>query len=174
MKLLAIVAAALMLCGTAGAYTTPPGLSQVASRIAGQPVEARCYEAGEDGAPGSLGAWGYVVGDIPIVHLDPTVCEGAAAVADPATTVPLWKQGLGVLVLTHEAFHLATRYRDRGDEAKTECRAVRHARYANAFLGGDARWENVKVAVLAMHYLLVNIAPRYALAGCKVPGWWDS
>lgn len=174
MRLAAVILAALIWCGTAAAWTSEPELGAVASRIAGHPVEARCYDRDEDGDPWGMGAWGYVwTVDDETVHLASEVCEGALAVQDPLSPVPLWKQGLGVLVLTHEAFHLASRYRNRGDEAQTECRAVRHARYVTGFLGGEQRWEDIKVGVLAIHYLLLSYAPQYALEGCKTPRWWS-
>ena len=174
MRIITVLLAALVWCGSAAAWTSEPELAAVASRIAGHPVDARCYQRDEAGDPWGMGAWGYVwTTDDDAVHLATEVCEGALAVSDPVSPVPLWKQGLGVLVLTHEAYHLARRYPDRRSEAATECRAVRHARYATGFLGGEARWENIKVAVLAVHYLLLSYAPQYALEDCKTPGWWS-
>lgn len=162
-------------------YVEEPRLAAVASRFAGHPVHVRCYQRGEEADPyDAYGAWGYVFADWyreahrlgPDIHLAQLVCDGALAVGQAAPGVPLWVQSLGVLVLVHEAYHLAARYRDHEDEAATECRAVRHARYMAAFLGGEERWEDLKVGVLALHYLLVHLAPQYDDLDCVVPGWW--
>jgi hypothetical protein len=84
--------------------------------------------------------------------------------------VPLWEKGIGVLVVTHEAFTLALRYRDRTDEAETECRAVRHARYTAACAWWVLSVGGHQGGVIAMHWMLLSYAPRYALEGCRGAG----
>lgn len=173
---LAVLAAAAVAAAAAQATTTDPRLDTVASKIAGHPVQALCYERGETGDPFEwFGAWGYVwMGDTATLNLAAEVCDGALGILNHDPAVPYWKQALGALVVTHESFHQRLNMGDRGDEAATECRAVRHFRFTVQFLGGTPELAtDLQAYALAMHYRLAWTFPQYGLRGCKVPWWWS-
>ncbi len=172
--LIAAVAAAL-----AGAYAAPLTLSGVASRFAQRPVEVRCYEPGERTDdpryfdPSLIGAWGYVwIGDN-VENMAPEVCEGALAIADPASSVAAWKQALGALVIAHESYHLRLNLGNRGNEAATECRAIRHFKYTVQFLGGSPSLaERLLPYALSIHWRIAARYPEYYQESCVVPNYW--
>lgn len=149
-------------------YSAEARLAGPASRIAGQPVEVRCYQHDEPDDPLSIGAWGYVYPNDPVEYMAAEVCAGALGIAD--NSAPQWMQALGALVLAHESYHLALRYRNRTDEAWTECRAIRHFRYMVMFLGGTPEQATALLPWgLALHWRIAALAPVYNLDGCKVP-----
>lgn len=171
--LLALVLACLYpaAAGARASYRVEPRLEGPASRIAGRPVEVRCYEHGEPDDPFDAGAWGYVYLWDPVEYQAKEVCDGALGIAD--NSAPLWEQALGALALTHESYHLALRYRDRGNEAQTECRAIRHFGPMVGFLGGDqAKIEQLRPYALSIHYRIAAQFPEYNLKSCNVPFWW--
>ena len=101
--------------------------------------------------------------------LGPAVCEGALGVGN--ADVPAWKQALGALVLTHEAFHLR-HWRHRRDEGKVECQALVYFREAAQRLGATAAHANdIYAYALALHAYKVRIFPQYRDPDCVIPPW---
>lgn len=171
---LVLVALILVLPGAAVAQRDPDGaLDRAASVIAGRDVHVVCLEVGDDGYPGRVGAWGYVfmVGDNEFMSEE--VCDGVAAIAAHDMSVPLWKQALGALVLTHESFHLNRRVRDPGSEARTECRAVKNVARTVKLLGGsDVLQEVLLPYELAVHWRAAALMREYYYEPCVVPNFW--
>jgi hypothetical protein len=159
----------------ASAIELPPSdqqiLDQAASWIANHPVTVRCMGHDEPNSPYSAGAWAYVNDyDTQTIYADVQVCEGALAIAHHDSSVPAWQRALGVLVITHESYHLRLNVDDRFNEGHTECRAIRHVAYMIRRLGGSP--DELMPYALALHYHLIVDAPRYNDSGCKVPWWW--
>ncbi len=101
--------------------------------------------------------------------LGPAVCEGALNVG--STSVPAWKQALGTLVLTHEAFHLR-HWRHRRDEGKVECQALVFFRDAAQRLGATAaQADDLYPFALALHQYKVKLFPAYRDPNCVIPPW---
>jgi hypothetical protein len=97
------------------------------------------------------------------------VCTGALGVG--SSDVPLWQQALGVLVLTHEAFHLR-HWRFRRSEGKVECQALANFRDAARRLGATAALtEDLYPYALALHGYKVRLFPQYADPTCVIPPW---
>lgn len=161
------------------AYTKAPTLSSVASVFAQRPVNVRCYAPDEDGSPSSLGAWGYVEQPLAKQHweaLDDRLCAGAVDVNNIA--LPVWERALGTLVLVHESYHLR-RSGTAGNEAATECRAIRHWKVGARMLGAsEATIDEIWPFALTSHYILTfyvdivtNTRP-YFDPHCVVPDLW--
>lgn len=178
-RCLLLVVLLLLLAGQAQAASTStraPELEAVASQIAGQQLEVRCYINDETDVDANPLAWGYVYLYRPVVYLDPTVCEGALALAR-GEFKPLYKLAIGALVLAHEAYHLKVALPEwrRGDEAQTECRAIKLVPQTLLALGASQDLaEAVLPWALAAHYKISTIE-EYNYPSCKVPGmeWWD-
>ena len=101
--------------------------------------------------------------------LGPAVCEGALNVGN--AEVPAWKQALGTLVLTHEAFHLR-HWRHRKNEGKVECQALVFFRDAAQRLGATAaQADELYPYALALHAYKVRIFPEYRDPKCVIPPW---
>ena len=101
--------------------------------------------------------------------LGPAVCEGALNVGK--AEVPAWKQALGTLVLTHEAYHLR-HWRHRRDEGKVECQALVFFREAAERLGATgAQADDLYPYALALHAYKVRLFPQYQEPKCVVPPW---
>jgi hypothetical protein len=101
--------------------------------------------------------------------LGPAVCEGALGVG--SADVPAWKQALGTLVLTHEAFHLR-HWRHRRNEGKVECQALVYFRDAAQRLGATAaQAESLYPYALALHQYKVRLFPQYRDPKCVIPPW---
>jgi len=178
-RFLLTILAFLVLAPTAGSYYKHNKLNEVASWIAMRPVEVFCYLDDEDEAPWTYGSWGYVdkpLGKQSYEALDFRLCEGAQNIND--TNILKWQRALGVLALTHESYHLR-RWGGAGDEAKVECKAIRHWRYtAQKFGATNEIIEDLWPLALALHYKLTNyvdydknfnqIRPYYD-PNCKVP-----
>lgn len=169
----------------AKATTTDPRIDAVASRIAQRPVHVWCYAEGEIGtidepAPEEIDTWGYVFTwpSSNVEHMANEVCEGVLGILNSDPTVPLWKEGLGALVLTHESYHLRLSLSDRINEANTECRAIRHVAYVIQFLGGSLDLARaIMPYALADHwYIALDPVSPYHKKNCHVPstpGWPD-
>jgi hypothetical protein len=130
--LLAVLIAALAFAVPVGATTGDTRLDDAASWIAQRSVSVLCYAADEPGAPSQHGAWGYVwkpLGTATEVNLDGRLCRAILDVNSPGNL-----RALGVLVLTHESYHLR-RWGAAGDEGKVECKAIRHWKYTARRLG---------------------------------------
>jgi hypothetical protein len=137
MKVLLVLMTALILAPAAGAYGRFPLIEQVASEIAGRPVEVRCGYAddwhlmAED--PNWAGYAQWADGRPVYAALNPIVCWSLMLLAaDPDNTVAstlsdgnniaVSRQGESVLILAHEAVHMAGVW----DEGQTECRALNY------------------------------------------------
>lgn len=148
-------------------------LNDAASWIAQQNVAVDCMKENEPDSPASIGAWAYVQLFFPVIYADSQVCEGALAIKNHDSSVPLWEQALGALVLTHEAYHLRLSLSNRGNEAATECRAIRHAAYMMQRLGADESLVQILMPfALAIHWQLAAKVPNYNLKTCQVPWYW--
>jgi hypothetical protein len=167
------VALILVLPGAATAQRDPDAtFDSVASLIAGREVHVVCLEDDEPGSPATVGAWGYVylVGDNEFMA--PEVCDGLSALEGGAAA-PDWKQALGALVLTHESFHLNQQVKEPGNEARTECRAIKNVRRTILLLGGDdGTYERLFPFLLALHWRIAARAQAYYYEPCRVPNWW--
>ncbi len=101
--------------------------------------------------------------------LGPAVCEGALNVG--SSEVPAWRQALGTLVLTHEAFHLR-HWRHRRHEGKVECQALVYFRDAAQRLGAtEAEANDLYPYALALHEYKVRLFPEYRDPKCVIPPW---
>jgi hypothetical protein len=169
----ALVALILAMPGAAVAQRDPVALlDSVASSIAGRPVVVVCLDEGDAGYPGDYGAWGYVYlwGDNEFMSQE--VCDGLLALTG-GPPAALWKQALGVLVLTHESFHLNQHVKQPENEARTECRAIKNFTRTAGMLGAsneDA--ERLLPFALAIHWRVAAKAREYFYEPCKVPNWW--
>jgi hypothetical protein len=166
----------LVVVPPASAYDRPALLEQVASVFAQRSAEVRCPSPEEwtsdpiwGTAPNPQRAWGYtdMVDEYVVMH--PSLCAGAEAVADPS--LPPWERATGVLVLVHEAYHLR-RWAFRRNEAKVECRAIRHFTAGARLLGASAELANDLLPyALAAHDRMVRLYPEYRDPTCRLPLW---
>jgi hypothetical protein len=177
--LLAATTAALACASTVHARplsTEAPELEAVASMIAGQPLEVRCWVNDGSDPDADVSAWGYVYLRTPIVYLDPAPCAGAQALAAGAM-LPLWQLALGALVLTHESYHLKTSlpYWRRGDEAQTECRAIKRVYQTMLDLGISTDLADAILPwAIAEHFKIETLADgAYNYPSCAVPVFAD-
>jgi len=135
---------------------TSPVLADVSSWLAQRDVGVKCYAFAEPDSPWGHDAWGYVrkpLGKSRLTHLDERLCLGAL---DVNGELPAWQRALGVIVLTHEAYHLR-RWGAAGDEAKVECRAIRHWKVVARRLGAtEETVAELWPAALASHYELAS------------------
>lgn len=149
-------------------------LNAEASKIAGTPLEVRCWTTDADDPDDMPGAWGYVFIFDTTVYLSPKACAGALALVR-GTMAPLWQLGLGALVLTHESYHLKASlpfYR-RVNEAQTECRAVKRVPLTLLSLGATpALADAILPWSLAEHYRVSTIE-GYNYPSCAVPVFKD-
>ncbi len=156
----------------ASKWTPDPAATPVAQVFAERSdVEVQCYDPEEESSPAGYGAWGYTMPLVsPVVYLDgPTICAGIDAIATDDPAVPDWEKALGALVLVHESYHLR-HWRWWHDEAKVECRAIRHWRYAVRMLGGTtAVADRLFPWALVAHWHLSAFAPQYYQVACEVP-----
>lgn len=134
MRVLVALLAALVLAGPAQAWTRVPVLDQVASEIAGRPVQVQCQHAGEyqpQVATWTAYTWWTDWNTPAYVALSPRMCWSLLLLAhDPSdrevSRLSAWNngavaaQGEAILTLAHEAVHM-TGVRDEG---VTECRAM--------------------------------------------------
>jgi hypothetical protein len=172
---LAAVIALLAAAPSAVAYERSSDLDRVAAVFALREAEVRCPSIDEWiadpiwGGPTRARAWGYTDMISEHIVMQPALCAGAMAVADPA--LPPWQRATGVLVLVHEAYHLR-RWGGRRDEARVECRAIRHFRVGAELLGAPSQVANeILPYALAAHQRMVTLFPNYRDPSCKLPLW---
>jgi hypothetical protein len=162
---IALVVLAGLVCAQASAYNDDK-LAQTASVFAMQPVKVQCDTIQED--PELWIAWGYVYLFEPVIHTSQYLCEAAANVTDPS--YGLSRRALGVLTVTHESYHLRKQWSNRGDEARVECKAIRHFRVAAQLLGASPELATeLRAYALAWHWKTAARFPKYNLEDCKVP-----
>ena len=164
------VVVGLVFASTGRAYQTPETLTTVAHVYSLGVGEVRCASDAEWNADfaASFGS-AYTNLRDEVAVLGPLACEGALNVANP--TVPAWQQALGVLALTHEAFHLR-RWRFRRREGKVECQAMVHFKEAAQRLGASlAHAEDLYPYALALHQRQLRLFPIYRDPHCVLPPW---
>ena len=144
----------------AAAYEAPGRLNEVAHVYSLGAGEVRCPSRAEwDEDWASSFGWAYTNVREDYTVLGPVVCAGALGVG--SADVPAWQQALGVLVLTHEAFHLR-HWRFRRNEGKVECQALANFRDATRRLGATAaQAEDLYPYALALHGYKVRLFPQY-------------
>jgi hypothetical protein len=156
---------------TAAAYDIPTRLNEVARAYSLGVGEVRCLSQPEwDGDPqrASFG-WGYTNLRRDYSVLAPHICEGALNVG--ASSMPLWQQAAGVLVLIHEAFHLR-HWRFRRDEGRVECQAIVYFTEAATKLGAtDEQADELYPYALALHLRQTQLFFQYRDPHCVVPPW---
>ncbi len=172
MKFLVACLAALVLAGSAAAWTDNTTLDETASWLAGRPVTVHCLSRAEEAADGTMAiAYGYVWfnGTMPDDHMTVghDICGPLLRwLKDGVHNTVEWRLALAVMVLTHESGHL----RGMRDEAVTQCWAIRHVYYVARHLGfgeREARWiRNIALRIDASHN---RNYPEYDLPGCKRP-----
>jgi hypothetical protein len=172
---LLVIVVALLAAPRAAAYERSNELERVASVFALRNAEVRCPSRAEWvadpiwGGPKEARAWAYTDMIHEHIVLHPDLCAGAAAVND--ASLPLWQRATGALVLVHEAYHLR-RWGGRRDEARVECRAIRHFRVGAELLGASAELANELLPyALAAHQRMVTLFPNYRAPHCRLPLW---
>jgi hypothetical protein len=174
-SLLAVIVSLLAAAPRAAAYERSNELERVASVFALRAAEVRCPSTAEWvadpiwGDPTEARAWAYTDMIHEHIVMHPALCAGAAGVNDP--TIPLWQRATGALVLVHEAYHLR-RWGGRWDEARVECRAIRHFRVGAELLGASPEVANELLPyALAAHQRMVTLFPNYRAPNCRLPLW---
>jgi hypothetical protein len=160
----------LLVAPSATACELPSKLNDVARAYSLGVGEVRCPSPEEwDADWASSFGWAYTQIPRDVTVLGPVVCAGALGVG--SADVPPWQQALGVLVLTHEAFHLR-HWRFRRSEGKVECQALVNFRDAARQLGASAaQAEDLYPYALALHGYKVRLFPQYKDRGCVIPPW---
>lgn len=164
------LAVALVLVRGAAAYEAPVRLNDVARVYSLGAGEVRCPSRDEwEGDWASSFGWAYTDVRADVTVLGPVVCAGALGVG--SADVPTWQQALGILVLTHEAFHLR-HWRFRRNEGKVECQALANFRDSARRLGATAaQAEDLYPYALALHGYKVRVFPQYRDPTCVIPPW---
>jgi hypothetical protein len=177
---LATLAAALLAtlapAAPISAYDRPALLERVASAFALRPAEVRCPSMAEwvsdpiwGISPNPQRAWGYTDTVHEHVVLHPTLCAGAAGIADDK--LPAWERAAGTLVLVHEAYHLRP-WRYRSNEAQVECRAIQSFTRCAELLGASPELANDLLPyALAAHARMIKLFPEYRARRCRLPLW---
>lgn len=168
--LLASLVAALALGGIAegSEYPAPVRATQAASVFAQQPVTIECVE--QD-------SYGYVYPSVPVIHLRPILCQRLSEMeSGDFSNVGLWTNGLAVLALVHEAYHLRLNWSARLNEAQVECKAIRHVTAALGLLGiPHEHWAVLRQQAIFAHWYVLSSwwahtgKSPYFLKTCKVP-----
>lgn len=142
-------------------------LAAVASVFSMQPVVVTCPPRGDDWIL-DYEAWGYVYLVVPEIHIGKYLCDAALHITDPS--YGLARRAIAALVLVHEAFHLRKQWGSRGDEALTECKAIRHFRVGAQLLGASPELATqLRSYALAFHWRLAARHQDYYVPGCVVP-----
>ena len=162
--------AVLAVTPSAPGYDETATLTDVARVYSLGVGEVRCPSRTEwDADFASSFGWGYTNLRGEFVVLAPVVCQGALGAGGAA--VPPWQQALGVLVLTHEAFHLR-HWRFRRNEGKVECQAIVHFRDTAQRLGASAtQAEDLYPYALALRQYEIRLFSQYRDPTCVVPPW---
>jgi hypothetical protein len=174
---LAVLGVCVALAAPAAAINVPAQdqakLDEAASWMANRPVTVSCLEHKEAGSPWANGSWSYVYLDGDVIFMDAKICRGLLALIHHNAHTPAWLRAFGALVLTHESFHLRQNMDNRGNEAATECRAIRHAAYMMTHLGATpAEVTELMPYALAEHLYQGFRFPQYSKADCKIPWYW--
>ena len=168
--LLLSLVAALTVVSSAAGYEVPSTLNDVARAYSLGAGEVRCPSQPEwDHDWASSFSWAFTDVRKGYTVLGSVVCSGALGVG--SADVPAWQQALGVLVLTHEAFHLR-HWRYRKHEGRVECQALVNFRDAARRLGATAaQAEDLYAYALALHAYKARLFPQYRDSTCLIPPW---
>jgi hypothetical protein len=170
---MALASVTLLFAPPARAYSTNPHIAAFVQFFAnGVPTEVRCPESAEEwsfdlGGPFDANeVYGRTFTHVAIVEfrwdLCPILDNLVFSTADDST------KALAVLALVHESYHVR-RWRWRLNEARVECRAIRHFRVAVQVLGGSrALADRLFPLGLAWHYHITS-NPSYYQPSCDVP-----
>jgi hypothetical protein len=170
LAVVAVAFVALALAGAASGYDLPARLNEVAKVYSLGVGEIRCPTPAEwNDDFGSSRGDGYTNLRADYAVLSPEVCEGALGVGSAA--IPDWQEALGVLVLTHESFHLR-HWRWRRNEGKVECQALVYFREAAVRLGATPSHAHELYAyALGLHAYQVSLFPQYRDKSCRHSLW---
>lgn len=130
-------AALLLVADNATAEFGDARLDEVASSFASRPVTVVCASEEEDST--FVWAWGYVLEPINVqtsTHIFDEACVGALAIDEDSDEATDYMKAIGAATLVHESYHLRIT-KGNGDEALTECRAMRHYDVALRKLGAS-------------------------------------
>jgi hypothetical protein len=172
------------LSGMSAVSRVEPLYSQVASRVAGEDVEVRCWSDEDwteltkeigDWTHGKLllGPWsGFAAESKNRVSLAPAVCDSIGRWAYerhwPEDYREAYYFAWSVKALAHEIQHV----RGFEDEATAECYAVQTMRDVGIALGfGEERAQNL--AEYAWHYVYPRANPEYRSGECRDGGALD-
>lgn len=171
MRLLGVsLFAALALASPAFAYHHYARLDAMVTTLAGRPAEAHCPTTPEWREDGHTDTWAFVYLGDDFTTVDPWLCWQVVRYLGRDPTVKFEDVAFGILVLTHESFHIRNAGWKSGDEAQTECWAIRHVRVAARLLGLDeAQAKAVLYFALRSDALLRRRVPRYDLPSCVRP-----
>lgn len=168
-----IVGIILFFAGPARAEFDSPELSPAASWIAGHHVYVSCAAKDEFFADDD-GQWGSTFLNGETVWLGWKACAGAMALVKgqpwPDTDV-----ALGILALTHEAYHQRQSWAGRANEAQTHCKAIRHFTYMAQKLGASPEYAKRLLGYGVMWYWYYaaraheGTHQKYYLPSCNVP-----
>lgn len=161
-----LILGASLFFATTGGVASTDSLSLTASVFAQQAVVVECNIPTED--PILLEAWGYVYLWEPVIHMPVYLCGAAANINSPEYGMS--RKALAVLVLIHESYHLRKSWSARGNEAKVECKAIRHFRVGAIMLGATPEYATqLRVYALQHHWRLAAKVPAYYRPDCRVP-----
>lgn len=171
----------LVLAAPAVAYYQEPGINGVASRLAGKKVTVECAtpdDQANDANFAIYGVEGYVEGWVdptgrwhpyPVAYFKDVHCQNlVAALAGDLSGIDIHDLAWSLLVVVHESGHLRGA-KWSGDEAKTECWAMQHARAALNMLGFREliQWKLILAQLLHIHNFELDTA--YQEPGCRLP-----
>lgn len=155
---------ASLFASPAVAYYQEPGINGVASKLAGKKVKVDCVSEEEQANDANFviyGAEGYVEGYTlggrwipkPVAYFRDVHCNNLmAALRGDLSGLTVHDFAWSLLVVVHESGHLKGA-RWSGDEARTQCWAMRHSRAALNMLGfrEEIQWQIVWHELLEIH-----------------------
>jgi hypothetical protein len=148
------------------------GLSRVASRLVGAPVQVRCQSFGEElvATDQHLGfvQWGPDGRPEGRTTIMREPCDALASYLSSDHRQPSEEEVRAVHVLSHESRHMAGAM----DEAQAECQAMQRDAAAARLLGADA----AEARRLARYYWLADyprMPEEYRSGECAAGGAWD-
>lgn len=153
---------ALVFAASAAADGPSPTLGAIATRYVGHPVTVSCVRGLGGGASS---------GWLNTVWIEDHFCSPLRAMSGQVEVTPV-RQGIGLIILTHEAIH----QRGTANEAKTECLAFQQVDEMMSLFGPfDARWTALVLGYAYRdHRRLIREVPRYRDSQrCAPDGVWD-
>ena len=170
-----------VLASPAVAYYQEQGINGVASRLAGKKVVVQCATPDDQANDANFAIYkleGYVEGWLdptgrwhpkPVAYFKDEHCRNlAAGIAGNLSGITVHDFAWSLLGVVHESGHLRGA-KWSGDEAKTQCWAMQHARAAMNMLGfrDEIQWKLVLVELLHIHKFELDTA--YQEPGCRLP-----